>query len=110
MAGRSRSYLASEDGYRFVRDLQSKNLIVPVIGDFGGPTAIRRVGDYVRAHHEVVQAFYGSNVGVYLNTQQTRAYCASLATLPAARQAWFVERDGVRLLASKVKDCSSKAK
>jgi hypothetical protein len=110
MTGRSRSYLASEDGYRFVRDLQSKNLIVPVIGDFGGPSAIRRVGDYVRAHHDVVHAFYGSNVGVYLTTQQTRAYCASLATLPAARQAWFVERDSVRLLDSKLKDCSSKAK
>jgi hypothetical protein len=111
MTGRSRSYLASEDGYRFVRDLQSKNLIVPVIGDFGGPSAIRRVGDYVRAHHDVVWAFYGSNVGVYLTIQQTRAYCASLATLPAARhQTWFVERDGVRPLDSKLKDCSLKAK
>jgi hypothetical protein len=111
MTGRSRSYLATEDGYRFVRNLQSKNLIVPVIGDFGGPSAIRRVGDYVRAHHDVVQVFYGSNVGVYLTNQQTRAYCASLATLPAAwQQTWFVERDGVRLLDSKLKDCSSKAK
>jgi hypothetical protein len=110
MTGRPRSYLASEDGYRFVRDLQTKNLIVPVVGDFGGPSAIRRVGDYVRAHHDVVEAFYGSNVSVYLNSQQTARYCASLATLPAARQAWFVERDGVRLLKSKLKDCSSKAK
>ena len=110
MTGRTRSYLANEDGFRFVQTLQSKNLIVPVIGDFGGPTAIRRVGDYVRAHHSVVEAFYGSNVGVYLTTQQTRAFCASLATLPAARYSWFVERDGVRLLDSKLKACSPKAK
>ena len=110
MTGRIRSYLASEDGFRFVQDLQSKNLVVPVIGDFGGPAAIRRVGDYVRAHHDVIQAFYGSNVGVYLNTQQARAYCASLATLPAARLAWFVERDSVRLLDSKLKACSPTAK
>ena len=110
MIGQPRSYLASEAGYRFVRDLQLKNLIVPVVGDFGGPSAIRKVGDYVRDHHGVVEAFYGSNVGVYLTVQQTRAYCASLATLPAARQAWFVERDGVRLLSSKLKDCSSKAR
>ena len=44
--GRSRSFLASEDGFRFVKGLQSRNLIVPVVGDFGGPSAIRRVGDY----------------------------------------------------------------
>jgi hypothetical protein len=110
MTGRIRSYLASEDDFRFVKELQSKNLIVPVIGDFGGPAAIRRVGDYVRAHHGEVRAFYGSNVGVYLTTQQTRAFCASLATLPAARRASFVERDGVRSLESKLKACSPKTK
>ena len=111
MLGLNRSYLASETGYRFVRDLQLKNLIVPVVGDFGGPSAIRRVGNYVREHHDVVHAFYGSNVAVYLNNQQTRAYCASLETLPReSRRTWFVERDGVRLLDSKLKDCSSKAK
>ena len=110
MTGRIRSYLASEDGFRFVKDLQRKNLIVPVIGDFGGPGAIRRVGDYVRSHHGVVRAFYGSNVGVYLTTQQMRVFCASLATLPAARRASFVERDGVRALASKLKACSPDAR
>jgi hypothetical protein len=110
MTGRTRSYLASEDGFRFVQDLQSKNLIVPVIGDFGGPAAIRRIGDYVRTRHDVIQAFYGSNVGVYLNTQQTRAFCGSLAALPASRRAWFVERDGVRSLDSKLKACSAKSK
>ena len=47
---RSRSFLATEDRFRFVKDLQSRNLIVPVVGDFAGPSAIRRVGDYLRAH------------------------------------------------------------
>jgi hypothetical protein len=108
--GQSRSFLATEEGFTFVKDLHSRNLIVPVVGDFGGPSAIDRVGEYVRAHSDVVHAFYGSNVGVYLNTQQTRAFCRNLENLPAARGAWFIERDGVRSLASKLKACPPQAK
>ena len=34
--------------FSFVKDLHARNLIVPVVGDFSGPTAVRRVGDYIR--------------------------------------------------------------
>src|SRR6266545_4167333 len=104
-SGQTRSFLATEEGFRFVKDLQSRNMIVPVIGDFGGANALRRVGDYVREHADVIQAFYGLNVGVYLTSQQTRTFCRNLGTLPAAPGAWFIERDGVRTLASKIKAC-----
>ena len=110
LTGQSRSFLATEDDFRFVKALQSSNMLVPVVGDFGGPFAIRRVGDYVRTHGDVVHAFYGSNVGVYLNTTQTRAFCGSLAALPAARGAWFIERDGVRSFSSKLHTCGPDAK
>ena len=83
---------------------------MPVVGDFGGTGAIRRVGEYVRERGEVVQAFYGSNVAVYLTNKQTLAFCRSLATLPMSRSAWFVERDGVRLLTSKLKTCPAETK
>ena len=103
--GERRSFLATEEDFRFVKDLHARNLIVPVVGDFGGPTAIRRIGSYVGEHDGAVRAFYGSNVGVYLTNRQTRAFCGHLAALPAAPDARFVERDSVRLLTSKVKDC-----
>lgn len=108
--GQSRSFLASEDAFQFVKDLESRNMIVPVVGDFGGPSALRRVGDYVRSHHDAVRAFYGSNVGVYLNTQQTLAFCRSLAALPASPDVWFIESDGVRSFASKLKGCPAEKK
>ena len=104
--GQTRSFLASESAFRFVQKLQSRNLIVPVVGDFAGPSAIRRVGDYVRTHGDLVQTFYGSNVGVYLNSQQTRVFCGNLASLPAARRAWFIERDAVRTLSKKLESCA----
>ena len=108
--GERRSFLATEEGFRFVQRMQTRNLIVPVVGDFGGPDAMRRVGEYVRARSATVTAFYGSNVGVYLNQQQARAYCGNLAGLPADARASFIERDDVRLLAAKVRDCRADAK
>ena len=108
--GQSRSFLASEEGFRFVKDLQSRNLIVPVVGDFGGPPPSSEWATTSGTHADVVHAFYGSNVGVYLNTEQTRAFCKNLASLPAASGAWFIERDGVRPLTAKLRSCAPDAK
>jgi hypothetical protein len=104
-AGQSRSFLATDEAFRFVRDLHSRNMIVPVVGDFAGPTALRRVGDYVREHSDLIYTFYGSNVGVYLTNEQTRAFCRNLATLPASPDAWFVESNSMRSLTSKLRAC-----
>ena len=54
---------------------------------------------------DVVRAFYGSNVGVYLTTKQTRAYCATLATLPVSADAWFIESNALRPFAAKLRTC-----
>jgi len=64
--GQQRSYLATDENYQFVRDLQRRNLIVPVTGDFGGTKAIRAVGQYLRDHGGIVTTFYVSNVESYL--------------------------------------------
>jgi hypothetical protein len=108
--GHSRSFLATEQGFGFVKEMQTRNLIVPVVGDFGGPSAFRRVGDYVREHGGRIRAVYGSNVGVYLTKEQTRAFCGNLATLPATSRAWFIESNGMRTLDLKLKACASGAK
>jgi hypothetical protein len=109
VSGQRRSFLASEEAFAFVKDLHSKNRIVPVIGDFAGPKALRSIGDYVRAHRDVIQAFYASNVSVYLNSRQTAAFCANLGTLPAASSASFIERDDVKPLKAQLKDCGGRA-
>jgi len=102
---RPRSFLASEAAFSYIKDLQSRNLIVPIVGDFAGPTALRRIGDYVRDHHDRVGAVYGSNVGVYLTNQQTKAFCRNLTTLPSTTLTWFVDSNGRRLMDAKLKTC-----
>src|SRR5262249_18568307 len=37
------SFLASEENYRFIRSMNQKNLFIPVVGDFAGPSAIRNI-------------------------------------------------------------------
>jgi hypothetical protein len=64
--GEQRSYLASEENYRVVRDLERRNLIVALTGDFGGKKALRAVGQYLKDHNATVTAFYLSNVERYL--------------------------------------------
>jgi hypothetical protein len=110
LTGRHRSFLATEDGFRFVKDLQLKNRIVPVVGDFAGSGAFRRVGDYVRDHKDRVRAVYGSNVGVYLTNQQSHAFCRNLATLPASSTAWFIDSRGMRRFDAKLAACVAEIK
>jgi hypothetical protein len=94
-AGVQRGFLATEARFRFIRDLETRNLIVPVVGDFGGPKAIRAVGDYVREHGAVVSAIYASNVEQYLfQSDAWRRYYESVATLPLDSTSTFIRSVG----------------
>jgi hypothetical protein len=42
-AGTQRSYLSSEANYRVLKELESNNLVGPLVGDLAGPKAIRAV-------------------------------------------------------------------
>lgn len=90
-AGVPRSYLAGENVYGRLRSLQLRNLIVPVVGDFAGPKALRQVGEYLHAHRAVVGTIYTSNVEQYLFQYGTwKAYYDNVATLPLDEQSTFV--------------------
>jgi hypothetical protein len=89
--GRGLSYLASEDKFMFLKDLENRNLIVPVVGNFGGPKALRAVGAYVRTHGATISAFYVSNVEQYLRRDNAwSAFCANVATLPLNEASVFI--------------------
>ena len=105
--GVHRSFLATEDRFRVVKGLHARNLIVPVVGDFGGPATIRRIGAYLREHGAEIHAFYASNVSAYLTNQQALEFCRSLATLPVAPRASFLESNRMRSFATRLKACST---
>jgi hypothetical protein len=86
------AFLADETNYQAVRALQLKNLIIPVVGDFGGPSAIRSVGSWLRNREMTVTAFYLSNVEQYLfreNGASDRFY-ANVSSLPVDSTSQFI--------------------
>jgi hypothetical protein len=90
-AGVSRSYLANEETFRFMKELEAKNLLVPVVGNFAGPRALRAVGQYVRDRGAMVSAFYLSNVEQYLRMDGIwGSFCANVATLPLDDLSMFI--------------------
>src|SRR5262249_10810975 len=89
--GRQRSYLANEANFRFLKELQSKNLIVPVVGDFGGARALPAIARYARDARTIVSAFYLSNVEQYLmKDDRWRTFCSTVASMPLDRSSTFV--------------------
>jgi hypothetical protein len=80
--GQDWAFLENEDRYKFVRNMQQKNLIVPLVGDFSGPKTIKAIGQYAKDHAALLSVFYISNVEDYLSASWP-AYLSNLRSLPA---------------------------
>ena len=90
-SGQFMTFLGSEEKFAYVKDLEAKNLIVPLVGDFGGPKTIRAIGAYVKTLGVPVAAFYVSTVEPYLKRAGSfPAFCASVATLPLDDASVFI--------------------
>jgi hypothetical protein len=89
--GRARSYLASEANFRLIKTMQQRNLIVPVVGNFAGPRALRSIGRWVRARGGVIGAYYVSNVEQYLFQDGLfEPFARNVATLPVDDRSSFI--------------------
>ena len=95
-SGKNWAYLATEAHYRWLKDFETKNLLVPVVGNFAGPKAIRAVAQYLKDHHAVVSAFYTSNVEQYLFQQDDEwsRFYKNVATLPLDSNSSFIRSIG----------------
>ena len=89
--GKNWSYLASEENYGNVREMQLKNLIVPLVGDFAGPKTLRAVGEYLKDHNATVSVFYVSNVEQYLTPfPKMQAFYENIAAMPLDPSSTFI--------------------
>ena len=91
-AGLKRSYLATEENFQFVKEMERRNLIVPLVGDFSGPKALLAVGQYLREHDATVTAFYTSNVEQYLfqSRRNWRRFYDNVSQLPMDTSSMFI--------------------
>jgi hypothetical protein len=88
---RNWNFLATEDQYQMIQRLQKHNLIVPLVGDFAGPKAIRSVAAYLEEHGARLTVFYTSNVEQYLFQDESwKEFYANVASLPVDSSSMFI--------------------
>ena len=83
LTGRRASYLASESDWLFIKSLQARNLVIPVVGDLAGPHALAAIGRDIAAQGSQVSALYVSNVEQYLwRDDSFSQFAQNAASLP----------------------------
>jgi hypothetical protein len=65
-SGREWNYLDTEDDFQFLRTLEGRGDVIPVVGDVAGPHAMRAIAAAIGDRGERLSAFYISNVENYL--------------------------------------------
>ena len=89
--GFEHSFLATEESFEWMKKFETENRLVPVMGDFAGPKALRSVGHYLTERNAVVSAFYLSNVEEYLKQDgKETTFCANASTLPLDDSSTFI--------------------
>ncbi len=66
LTGKQTNYLVNEDDFQFLKSLEERNLVIPVVGNLGGGHALKSIAAYLNERGEKVSAFYTSNVEFYL--------------------------------------------
>jgi hypothetical protein len=90
--GINHGWLATEANFRVLKDYHDRNMIVPLVGNFAGPTALRSVGEYLRRHDAKMSVFYLSNVEQYLFQigDQWKQFYENVATMPFDSTSTFI--------------------
>ena len=89
--GRPAHFLAREEWFQAVRSAHLGDRVVPLVGDFAGPTALPALADWLRRRALRVSAFYASDVEFFLlRSGRFPAYAANLARLPWAEGAVLI--------------------
>ena len=83
LSGKQLNYLASEDDFQYVKSLESRNLVIPVVGNLAGDHALREIGRVMTERGEKLSALYVSNVEFYLMREGSfDTFAATVRTLP----------------------------
>jgi hypothetical protein len=90
LEGSAHGFLASEENFRILQQLQRKNLVVPLVGDFAGPRALIELGTFLKERGASVNVFYVSNVERYLFDANPGRFYTNVAGLPLLDSSVFI--------------------
>ena len=85
------NYLGTENAFQYIKALQSRDLVIPVVGNLSGPSALASIGAAVSQRRETLSVFYASNVEFYLFGEGTfREFVTNLRRLPHNNQSLII--------------------
>ncbi len=91
LQGRRWNFLNSEDDFQFVRSLQNRDLIIPVVGNLRGPSALVAVGRMMTISGSQLSAIYTSNVEYYLFRDRSfPRFVENLSHLPHTKKSLII--------------------
>ena len=91
LRGRRGNFLASEDGFQFLKALQARDGLIPVVGNLAGTTALPAIAAFLRSQQAPLTVFYTSNVEFYLFRDGSfPAFVRNLARLPRRAESVIV--------------------
>lgn len=90
--GHNWGFLATEEQFHKIQDIQRKNLLIPLVGDFAGPKTLHAVADYMSEHNALLSVFYTSNVEMYLFQQGNdwKQFYENVSALPFNSNSKFI--------------------
>jgi hypothetical protein len=84
-------FLATEESYQYIRALQARNRIIPVVGDFAGGKALASISRYLKERDLRVEVFYTSNVEQFLFNGGTFVnFAGNIRQLPLSARSVFI--------------------
>jgi hypothetical protein len=89
--GKNWSFLATNAAYDRVREMQVKNLIVPLVGDFAGSKTLQAIAAYLKSRSATTSVFYISNVEYYIQTEPSwNHYQNNIKALPVDSNSRYI--------------------
>ncbi len=91
LSGQLASYLARESDFQFVKSLERRNLVVPVVGDLGGAHALPAIAQLLTQRGDRISAIYASNAEDYVMRDGGFArYAKSILAMPRDARSVFI--------------------
>jgi len=103
LSGHEVNYLTSEESFQFVKSLEARDLVIPVVGNLAGDRALAGIGNFMTARGDRLSVFYVSNVEQYLSQDGLFArFIANLTKLPHSDRSVIIRSVFGRTMAQSV--------
>jgi hypothetical protein len=89
--GRMQNFLNSPEDFRYIKQSEEENRIIPIVADFAGPHAFKALGTFLKENNEKVKVIYASNVEQYLvRSTEWPNFIQNVKELPLDDRAVFI--------------------